>query len=123
MTATNTPRKNEPPTPKSNSPKPIKPNPLCVFPKEVKYKGRKQPKYEPFIIQEKDRHEAKFVLPNNIDCSVYNLSCLFLSDVLLKTFANNSNGYAKRFRGKICRDITTSEMLIWFSIVLYMGIV
>ena len=97
--------------------------PLDVFVSEVKYQDGTQKEFEPMTINASDRHQPKFAMPNNVDVSIEGLTELYLSEKFVKSIVKHSNVYAKaKYQGNI-KPVTQAEILIFFSIILYMGVV
>ena len=96
-----------------------------VWTKEVRYSNGNQYRYEQMYIREEDRHTPKFEMPdnnNNLPPNVQTLTDLFFSDEILRTIKTNTNRYIK-LRKRDVKPIDCDEIVIFFAIVLYMGIV
>ena len=69
-----------------------------------------------------ERHEAKYSLPFEVDCSVAMIIDLFLSNKLLEKVAEYTNQYIKAKKHNI-KPVSVSELLNFFSIIYYMEVV
>ena len=69
-----------------------------------------------------ERHSIKFSLPNDLEPTVATLSELFLTDDFIESVVENTNKYGKSKRQDF-KPVTASEILMWFSIIYYMGVV
>ena len=97
--------------------------PLDVFVEEVKYEDGTQKPYEPMKIPTEERHKAKFAMPNNVDVSIQGLTEMYLPDSLIKGIVKTTNHYGREKHNGVFKEVTESEILIFFSIILYIGVV
>ena len=95
--------------------------PLDVF--QVKYEDGTQKPYEPMKIPTEERHKAKFAIPNNVDICIQGLTEMFLLNSFIKENVKTTNHYEREKHSGVFKEVTESEMLIFFSIILYMGVV
>jgi hypothetical protein len=91
--------------------------------KEVIPSCGSQNHYERIVIPEAERHEAKFQMPSGLEPSVQAFVDILFEDKFLSCTTDCSNAYKKAKGRNNVRDFETWEILIFFSIVLYMGVV
>lgn len=96
--------------------------PTSVWVKEVRYQDGSQKPYEAMFIDKSDRHSAKFLLPNGIEAAIHTISDFFFTDPFISLIVKNTNAYI-RHKGKSVRDVSKEEILVFFSIYFYMGVV
>lgn len=97
-------------------------NPYNTFVKEVRYEKGDQKEYKPMRIPENERHNASFKLPFDMEATIQGLLMLFLPDSILHTIKVNSNNYIRAKERRI-PAISTPELMVFFSIIFYMGVV
>ena len=95
---------------------------LKVHPFEIKYTDGQQKPYEPMRIPVVTRFFEKFSIPNGMDPTVQVISELFLPDSFLARVAKCSN-LSGRSKGHSFKPISTPNILVFFSIIFYMGVV
>jgi hypothetical protein len=69
-------------------------------------------------ITDEERHKPKFQMPTNVEVTVAAISELYL----LKTIADNTDAYPAA-KGRKIRAVSKAEILRFFAIVVYMGVV
>ena len=95
---------------------------IKVHPFEIKYTDGQQKPYEPMRIPVATRFFEKFSIPNGMDPTVQVISELFLPDLFLARVAKCSNLYG-RSKGHSFKPISAPDILVFFSIIFYMGVV
>ena len=90
---------------------------------EVKYDDGTQKEYEPMTIDEDDQHKPRFSLPHGLDLSARMLLELFLSDSFLYDVVKYTNEYGRYRAPQTFKNVTIGEIYVFFSIILYMGVV
>ena len=95
---------------------------LKVHPFKTKYIDGQQKPYEPMRIPVVTRFFEKFSIPNGMDPTVQVISELFLPDAFLARVAKCSNLYG-RSKGHSFKPISAPDILVFFSIIFYMGVV
>ena len=93
-----------------------------MHPFEIKYTDGQQKPYEPMRIPVATRFFEKFSIPNGMDPTVQVISELFLPDSFLARIAKCSNLYG-RSKGHSFKPISAPDILVFFSIIFYMGVV
>ena len=96
---------------------------VCPFILEVKYDDGTQKEYEPMMIDEDNRHKPRFSLPHGLNLSARALLELYLSDSFLYEVVNHTNKYGHYRAPQTFKNVTIGEIYIFFSIILYMGVV
>ena len=95
---------------------------LKVHPFEIKYTDGQQNPYEPMRIPVVTRFFEKFSIPNGMDPTVQVILELFLPDSFLTRVAKCLDLYGKS-KGHSFKPISTPDILVFFSIIFYMGVV
>ena len=90
---------------------------------EVKYDDGTQKEYELMMIDEDDRHKPRFSLPHGLDLSARTLLELYLSDSFLYDVVKYTNKYGRYRAPQTFKNVTIGEIYVFFSIILYMGVV
>src|SRR6056300_342697 len=88
--------------------------------------GRPNPAYEKFVIPDERRHKPSFGgLPRGVPYDPVQLCHAALPDSLIEDIAESSNVYARQHLapGKLQSDIKSAEILVFFAIYYYLGIV
>ena len=104
-------------------PNPSTYTPLDVFVKEVKYEDGSQKEYQPMTIDLTERHNPKFGMPGNVDVTIQGLIELYFSDRFLKSIRHHTNIYGRQKGRAEFKDISEEDLLFFFSIIFYMGVV
>ena len=115
------PMQPSPPNPPQNPPQ-LPYDYLSVHPFEIKYSNGHQKPYGPMRIPVATRVFEKFSIPNGMDPTVQVLLELFLPDLFLAKVAKCSNLYGKA-KGHSFKPISAPNLLVFFSIIYYMGII
>ena len=89
---------------------------------EIKYTDGQQKPYEPMRIPVATRFFEKFSIPNGMDPTVQVISELFLPDSFLARVVKCLNLYGKS-KGHPFKPISAPDILVFFSIIFYMGVV
>jgi len=92
----------------------------------IKLVGRQSPPYKKILIPDEKRHKPSFGgLPRGVPYDPVQLCHAVLPDSLIEEIAESSNVYARQHLapGKLQSDIKSAEILIFFAIYYYMGIV
>ena len=110
-----------PPNPPQNPPQPQY-DYLSVHPFKIKYSDGQQKPYEPMRIPVVTRFFEKFSIPNGMDPTVQVILELFLPDSFLAKVVRCSNLYGKA-KVHSFKPICTPNILAFFSIIYYMGII
>ena len=95
---------------------------LKVHPFKIKFTDGQQKAYEPMWIPVVTRFFEKFSIPNGMDPIVQVISEIFLPDSFLARVAKCLNLYGKS-KGYSFKPISTPFILVFFSIIFYMGVV
>ena len=90
---------------------------------EVKYDDGTQKEYELMMIDKDDRHKPRFSLPHGLNLSARMLLELYLSDSFLYDVVKYTNEYGHYRAPQTFKNVTIGEIYIFFSIILYMGVV
>ena len=104
-------------------PNPSTYTPLDVFVKEVKYEDGSQKEYQPMTIDLTERHNPKFGMPGNVDVTIQGLIEPYFSDRFLKSIRHHTNIYGRQKGRAEFKDISEEDLLFFFSIIFYMGVV
>jgi len=99
-----------------------------MIPRVIECPRSQNTEYEPvFDFTGEDRRKAKFRVPRGLPNTVETFVQLFFTDEFLGKIADESNDYAKRTlsenTSKLEKDITSSEISLFFSLIYYMGVV
>src|SRR5210317_654937 len=92
----------------------------------IKLVGRRSPPYNKIVIPDEKRHKPSFGgLPRGVPYDPVQLCHAALPDSLIEDIAESSNVYARQHLapGKLQSDIKSAEILVFFAIYYYMGIV
>ena len=95
---------------------------LSVHPFKIKYSDGQQKPYKPMRIPVVTQFFEKFCIPNDMDPTVLVISELFLPDLFLARVTKCLNFYGKA-KGHSFKPIFAPNILVFFSIIYYMGIV
>ena len=95
---------------------------LKVHPFEIKYTDGHQKPNEPMRIPVVTRFFEKFSIPNRMDQTVQVISELFFPDSFLARFAKCSYHCGKS-KGHSFKPISAPDILVFFTIIFYMGVV
>ena len=95
---------------------------LSVHPFEIKYRDGQQKCYKPMRIPVATRFFEKFSIPNRMDPTVQVILVLFLPGSFLAKVVKCSNLYGKS-KGHSFKPISAPDILVFFSIIYYMGII
>ena len=90
---------------------------------EVKYANGTQKKYKPLTIPPSKQFISRFALPKGIVPTVSVISEMFLPDTFINSVVKCTNQYS-RMKGKnYIRPVTADKILVFVSILFYMGLV
>ena len=95
----------------------------CPFILEVKHDDGTQKEYKLMTIDENDQHKPCFSLPHGLKLSARVLLEFYLSDSFLYDVVKHTNEYGHYRAPQTFKNVTIGEIYIFFSIILYMGVV